>query len=246
MIDVLAYGGGVQSVAMCILVARRILPRPDHIVFADTSREVRSTHQYRDIVMAPYLAAHGLRIEVADHEHATVDLYGNNGDLLLPAHTKTGKLQTFCSGEWKQRVSERYLRARYGYKTSEIVAWLGFSYDERRRIKSHDRRVYPLAVNVLRRADCVRIIQHAGLAVPRKSRCWCCPHQTRTEWQELPADELSAAVLIDEEIRDADFANGRSGFYLHSSRKPLAEAINDDEGDKEDTGRPCQEGWCFV
>jgi hypothetical protein len=244
MKHILAYGGGVQSVAMCVLAAQRKLPRPDHIVMADTGREVRSTHLYRDMVMAPYLRAHGMRVEVASHELATVDLYGKNGDLLLPVHTNTGQLPTFCSNEWKARVSERYLRQEYGYKTKELLMWIGFSFDERRRIKSHQGRIYPLAALVVRRADCVRIIQRAGLPVPRKSRCWCCPHQTPSEWRELPSDELAAAAGLDEAIRTEDQARGHPGVFLHRSRKPLMDAMNDNgnEGDP----MPCQSGMCFV
>src|SRR5205823_5953839 len=43
---VLAYGGGTQTVGMCLLVGTGSLPRPDRIVMADTGREVRSTFAY--------------------------------------------------------------------------------------------------------------------------------------------------------------------------------------------------------
>jgi hypothetical protein len=229
---------------MCVLAAQRKLPRPDHIVMADTGREVRSTHLYRDMVMGPYLRAHGLRVEVASHELATVDVHGKNGDLLLPVHTNTGQLPTFCSNEWKARVSERYLRQTYGYKASELINWIGFSFDERRRIKSHQSRIYPLAALVVRRADCVRIIQRAGLPVPRKSRCWCCPHQTPSEWRELPPDELAAAVALDAELRAEDIERGHAGVYLHRSRRPLMDAICDSGNEGEPM--PCQSGMCFI
>lgn len=38
-IEILNYGGGRQTVAMCILIKRGVLPRPDHIIIADTGRE---------------------------------------------------------------------------------------------------------------------------------------------------------------------------------------------------------------
>jgi hypothetical protein len=185
-----------------------------------------------------------MRVEVASHDFSTVDLYGKNGDLLIPAHTITGQLSTFCSTEWKARVSERYLRRAYDYKASELVSWIGFSYDERRRIKSHQGRIYPLAALVLRRHDCVRIIQQAGLPVPRKSRCWCCPHQTPGEWRELPADELAAAEELDEEIRAEDVERGHAGVFLHRSRRPLMIALDADGNDEEPMS--CQSGMCFT
>jgi hypothetical protein len=123
--------------------------------------------------------------------------------------------------------------------------WIGFSFDERRRIKSHQGRIYPLAALVVRRADCVRIIQTAGLPVPRKSRCWCCPHQTPSEWRELPSDELAAAAELDDAIRAEDQARGHDGVFLHRSRKPLVEAMND-SGNEEGEPMPCQSGMCFI
>lgn len=35
-----------------------------------------------------------MKVEIAPHTLATVDLYAGNGDLLLPVYTATGKLPT--------------------------------------------------------------------------------------------------------------------------------------------------------
>ncbi len=99
--QVLSYGGGKQSVAMCLLVAQGKLPRPDHIVIANTGREAQSTWDYLGTHVQPMLAEVGLKVEVAPHSLATVDLYGHNGDLLMPAFTtqsgKPGALPTFAA-----------------------------------------------------------------------------------------------------------------------------------------------------
>lgn len=66
MTQVLGYGGGVQTVAMCLLVAKGVLPNPDRIVCADTSREVDSTWEYLDRYVQPYMLAEcGLTVEIA-------------------------------------------------------------------------------------------------------------------------------------------------------------------------------------
>ncbi len=88
-VTVLSYGGGVQSVAMCVLAATGRLPSPDHIVFADTGREIPSTLEDRATGMDPYLERYGMRVETAGHDLATVDLYAHNGDLLLPRCSPT-------------------------------------------------------------------------------------------------------------------------------------------------------------
>lgn len=244
--NVLSYGGGTQTVALCLLVGAGVVPRPDRIVMADTSREVRSTFGYLDRFVRPYLATLGLDVEVASHVRATVDLYGKNGDLLLPAFTATGKLPTFCSVEWKQRVVERHLRSS---GVAGATSLIGFSFDERRRVKGPGEapwlRAYPLVDLMLTRADCEAIVGRQGWPLPPKSRCWMCPHQTNGEWRELrdtARDEFALAVLVDEEIRAADL---RGGVYLHESRRPLAEA-DLDAPDRREPIRQCGLGTCWL
>lgn len=101
---ILNYGGGRQTIAMLVMIAKGVFPRPDYVVCADTGREIQSTWDYLEAVARPYCAPHGIEIHVAPHSLSTVDLYGLNGDLLVPAYTPTGKLPKFCSTEWKTRV----------------------------------------------------------------------------------------------------------------------------------------------
>lgn len=245
-IQVLSYGGGIQTIALLVLCARGVLPTPDRIVFADTGREVASTFAYLDQHARPVAAALGREIEIATSDQRRVDLYGHNGDLLLPAFTTTGKLQSFCSTEWKARVVERHLRAT---GVTGAVSWIGFSLDERHRVKGTGRppwyRRYPLLELGLTRTDCERVIQAAGLPLPSKSRCWMCPHQSNAEWREVrdewPA-EWRQAVALDAEIRAAD---ERGGVFLHASRRPLAEA-DLETPDRREPGRQCGLGACWV
>lgn len=243
---VLGYGGGVQTVAMCLLVGAGVLPRPDRVVMADTGREVASTVAYLDDYLRPYLAPLGLDVEIAGHDRATVDLYGTNGDLLVPAFTPTGKLPTFCSNEWKQRVVERHLRAS---GVTAATTWIGFSLDEQKRIKGTGdgpwRRSYPLVDLMLTRTDCEAAITARGWPLPKKSRCWCCPHQSNAEWRELrdtAPEEFALATTLDDEIRAADFGGG---VYLHQSRVPLA-AADLDAPDRREPARQCGLGTCWL
>lgn len=246
MTVVLNYGGGTQTIATCILVVRGILPRPEFVIAADTGREVRSTWEYMEAHARPLLAQVGLDVEVAPHDLATVDLYGHNGTLLLPVFTPTGKFSTYCSNEWKAYVVDRYLRAR-GIKRE--THWIGFSADERRRVKPEKpgpcQRAYPLLDLMLTRSDCERIILDAGLPLPEKSACLMCPHRSNVEWRAVRdqcPDQWAEAIRIDEEIRDADELGA---VYLHQSRVPLAEA-DLDAPDRKVPTRQCGLGACFV
>jgi len=207
--EILSYGGGTQTAAMCVLVAQGKLPRPDYVIAADTGREMPTTWEYADTHMRPLLAAVGLDLHIAPHDLATVDLYSGNADLLVPAYTDTGKLPTYCSNEWKQRVVRRYARQVLGCGT-DMVNWIGFSLDEVKRIKGEEGRRYPLIDLMLTKADCEHIITAAGLPLPRKSRCWMCPHQHNAEWREVRADAFlwRQAIELDQEIRDMDERGG--------------------------------------
>src|SRR5215207_8375625 len=130
--QILSYGGGVQTIAMIALIRQGRLPRPDMIVFANTGREKQSTWDYLDEIVQPALERAGMTVEIAPHSLATVDLNGHNGDLLIPVYTATGKLPTFCSTEWKQRVIMRYLRSR---DVEQADVWIGFSMDESNRVE---------------------------------------------------------------------------------------------------------------
>jgi hypothetical protein len=244
MFNILCYGGGIQTIAMCVLVAQGRLEHPDAIIVADTGREMPTTWEYLDGYARPLMASVGLAIHRAGHELATVDVYGKNGELLLPVFTETGKFQTFCSNEWKARVVDRYAIQVLGAPSRTHVDWIGFSLEEKRRVKSHDGRRYPLLELMLTRSDCKRIIVDAGLPLPSKSRCWMCPHQRNEEWREVrERPELwQQAIALEQEIHDAD---ERGGVWLHGSRVPLSEAPIDDEGPPEMV-RQCGLGLCYV
>lgn len=245
--QVLSFGGGVQTVAMCLLVLKGVLPRPDRIVCADTGREVQSTWDYLRDHIGPRLAEAGLAVEIAGHELATVDLYGGNGDLLIPAYTTTGKLGGFCSNEWKARVVHRYLKTQ-GVASAD--QWIGFTLEERRRVPKVPevgpwRRSYPLLDLMLTRSDCEKVILDAGLPLPSKSACFMCPHRDNAEWRHVRdnhPDQWQQAIEIDTEIREAD---ERGGLWLHVSRVPLAEA-DLEAVDRRLPDRQCGLGTCFV
>jgi len=243
MIQVLSYGGGIQSVSMCVLVATEVLPRPEYIIFADTSREVDSTSRYMSEVMEPYLKTHDLKIETASHDLATVDTHNKYGDIIMPVFTERGKLPTYCSNEWKLRVVQRFLRSR-GEKYATM--WIGFSADETSRSAKQEinkgwTRTFPLRELGLTRTDCERVIQAAGLPLPLKSRCWCCPHQQDREWASLSSSDRDKAIQLDKEIRDSDY---RGTLFLHELRVPLDEALEEKTSDR--PLRPCDSGMCFL
>lgn len=246
---VLSYGGGRQTVAICVLICKGVLPKPDVIVMADTGRENPSTWQYLQKHVTPMLERHGMHVQIASHDLATVDLYSGNGDLLLPVYTATGKLRTYCSNEWKRRVVERHLRAQ---GITGGTQWIGFGFEERRRWSgvhgSKDGKwlkICPLVDLMVNTASALEIIKAAGLPEPHHSSCWMCPHKRNAEWRFLRDNypgKWHEAIAIDDEIRAND---DRGGVFLHHSRVPLSQA-NIDVDESEAVTKQCTLGQCFV
>lgn len=236
--QVLSYGGGVQTVAMIALVLQGKLPRPDMIVIADTSREKSSTWDYLDEIVQPAMQREGMTVEIAPHTLSKVDMHGKNGDLLLPVYTTTGKLSTFCSTEWKQRVVQRYLRSR-GVAQADV--WIGFSLDESNRVERAQgdegwyQRTFPLYDMGLTRADCLVIIQDYGWPLPSSSACWMCPNMDDAEWHTMKRDypaDFAKAIELEKEIQEWD-----GEIWLTEHRKPLAQVEFDPDGHSRKTGR---------
>lgn len=204
-----SYGGGVQSVAIAVLLAQGKLPQPERIVIADTSREAQSTWRYLHHHVAPLLAQHHLTVEIASHDLATVDL--RRGDkLLLPAYSlETGApAPTWCSVEWKRRVVRRWLRQQ-GYSARRpVTIWLGISVDEYQRAKGSGvqwcEHAYPLLTLRLTRRDCRNLIAAAGLPQPAKSACWMCPFRNAQERAMLSPAERMKADALDAQLRRDD------------------------------------------
>lgn len=226
---VLSYGGGIDTVALITLVLEGRLPRPETIVMADTARERQATWDYLDEVVQPALARVGLRVEIAPHDLSAVDLIADNGDLLIPVFTETGKLPTFCSSKWKQRVVRRWLRARGYGPERPIIEWLGFNLDEVQRLRKSDvawiERQYPLCVmpeTRMRRHEAILQIERHGWPLPPSSACWMCPNRNDETWLEMKRNEpedFAKAAKLERVLRGA----GWGDIYLHRSLQPIDE-----------------------
>lgn len=190
-VQVWSSGGGTQSAAIAALIIRGDVAPPDFAVIVDTEREVGSTWDYHDNVIYPALKKVGVTLHrVPKSLFATVDLYSSKGDILIPAFTtqqgNVGKLPTFCSNEWKERVVNRWLKTQTDAKLFNI--WIGISTDELRRVKQtigkYEKR-YILVEKRMNRGDCLSIVKSMGWPTPPRSRCKQCPNQGSSEWQDL-------------------------------------------------------------
>lgn len=206
-LKVVTYGGGVNSVAMLVLL-QALGVRPRAIVMSDPGSEWPETEHYRDVVMQPWLRRNGFpqvvvvtREEEAQHRprshHKGTLLDECLGKRMLPSAAYPPHKK--CSLKYK-RDPQLWWTERQAWAQAELYAGqrmvkcIGFDAGEDHRIKpsfSDEREAvmfvpwYPLYEAGLDRADCIRLIEHAGLPVPRKSACTFCPNNERADWEDL-------------------------------------------------------------
>lgn len=174
---VLSYGGGVNSVALMILLLREREPL-DEVVFADTGAEVPETYAYVDITRG-YLSEHGVPFTVVAKHGA--NLY----ETAWRRRVIPSAIWRWSTRDYKVTPILRHYRALGGH----VNQYLAIAYDEIERMK--DSRVdyvtnlYPLIDRRITRAGCVALIEEVGLPVPPKSSCFFCPFGSLDRWRWL-------------------------------------------------------------
>jgi hypothetical protein len=185
--EMISFGAGVNSVAMTILLVNEGWRGP--IIFADPGGEHPETYCYLEYFERDFLRPHGLeimRLTPATHaELYDVKRHGGIADSLEAFCLMQGIIPLlsvrWCSVMFKREPLETWRQA------NDIAQSLqGMTIDEPARIRDGDSTVrYPLDERGINRAECRRIIQRAGLEVPRKSGCFFCPGQSLSQWRNL-------------------------------------------------------------
>jgi hypothetical protein len=189
----LSYGGGVNSVALMLLLLKEGLPL-DEVVFADTGGEVPETYAYLDVTRK-FLAEHNVPFTVVAKRGP--GLYENAWRReVLPS-----AIWRWSTRDYKVAPIQRHYRSL----GSHVYQYLAIAWDEIERMK--DSRVdyvtnlYPLVDRKVTRADCVALIETAGLPVPPKSSCFFCPFGSLDRWRwlfENHRDLYEKAIALEE------------------------------------------------
>jgi hypothetical protein len=197
--NIVSYGGGVNSTAMLVEMYRREIPA-DLILFADTAGEKPETYEYI-AAMNNWLTQRGMPpIEVVEY----TDRDGNRltlEDECLRSQTLPSLAYGFkrCSLKHKISIQDKRInhvpQAREIWKSGEKVnKFIGFDAGEvRRRLHSQERdladrtyrKAYPLIDWGIDRRGCMELIRSEGLPLPVKSACFFCPASKKHEIREL-------------------------------------------------------------
>ncbi|HUX87341.1 MAG TPA: phosphoadenosine phosphosulfate reductase family protein, partial [Chloroflexota bacterium] len=174
---ILSYGGGVNSVALLVLLLREKYPL-DGVVFADTGGELPETYAYLEIAK-DFLAQRDDSIPFTVVAKRGATLYET-----------AWRRQVFPSAIWRWSTRDfkinpimRHYRSLGGHVNQYLaIAW---NEVERMRDSRFDyvTNIYPLVDRRMTREDCVEVIRKAGLPIPPKSACFFCPFGTIDRWR---------------------------------------------------------------
>lgn len=221
-VNILSFGGGVNSVALMLWLI-------DHgidfeAVYINHKCDWPETYEYID-----YLKDKGYNITTVD---VNVEGFDNLYEYcwnykILPAIGK----RRMCSYKFKYKQFNSYISRKY---ESNVTVFIGFTYDERRRVKRHKdesgyKYKYPFVDNRITRSGCIRIIREHGLKIPHRSNCFICPIQPKREWIELYTKHPNLfykAVKLEERVNKHRKKRGLKEIYFRSDRRPLIELSN--------------------
>lgn len=233
-LEIISFGGGVQTVALAILTVQgRIHPPAEAAVFADTQGEHPATYAYLDMFQ-PWIEERGLPlIRVTAGSLLNFCLEKRFIPVTYGSANGAGRRQ--CTDKYKIRPIRRWLRKQVGRRGRAIVQ-LGISMDESERL--HDSGLkwvqnrYPLIELRMTRKDCLRIIRQAGLPDPPKSACFFCPLQNRHRWAMLASerpDLFEIACRMEELACRRRQEIGKSPIYLTGAGRPLRQLFSSDQ-----------------
>ena len=216
--NVISYGGGVNSTALLIGMHRHNIP-VDLILFADTGGEQPHTYAYLPI-MNDWLACHGMpRIQTVWH----TDKNGNR-ETLEQECLRSGTLPALAYGYKKcslkhkiapqEKFCNHYVPCREVWDRGEkVTKFIGYDAGVERR-RNHTlvydmqdpkyRKEYLLMDWGWGRDECLAAIQQEGLPLPGKSSCFFCPAMKRHEIRTLyhkHRDLFERAIAIEENAK---------------------------------------------
>ncbi|MFG2143705.1 phosphoadenosine phosphosulfate reductase [Streptomyces sp. NPDC048696] len=260
-----SFGGGVQSVGLLVLAARRVIPYRTFLFanVGDDSEDPATLDYVRDVAQ-PYAAKHGIQLHTLDRTTRageTETLWGRmmrqgSRALPIPVRMSNGAPGTRgCTRDFKIQVIGRHLRRHGASAASPATVAVGISLDEvsraaNRRTEPYERVTYPLLDLGMRRTDCQKVIADEGLPMPGKSACWFCPLKPLSAWREMRRDRphlFLRACSLEEALNETRIwaGKGNDPVFLTRTGRPLAEAVRKAQDELPfDVG--CDSGWCMT
>jgi PP-loop superfamily ATP-utilizing enzyme len=269
-LQVISYGGGVQSTAMLVLAAQKIIDYPIALFsnVGDDSEHPATLDYVRNIA-TPWAAEHGIEVHELQRikRDGTVEtLWGRltkegSRSVGIPVRMSNGAPgNRSCTVDFKIKVVGKWLKQHGANPKNRARVAIGISTDEIQRMSDRFREPYqiidyPLIDLLISRSRCEQIIADAGLPVPPKSSCFFCPYHRPQTWREMRRDEpelFQKSVELERHLNTRRDAIGKDHVWFTGFNRPLDEAIGEaqtpldlwaEENDGPDT---CDSGHCFT
>jgi len=201
------FGGGVNSVALAILLVKENIV-PDYILFANTGGwtnlgEKHETYRYKRF-FSNWLQSKGF-------PKITTVVYNEEGLYREMIRLKTLPSVAFdwktCSQKWKIQASDKFLKSKNVKDRKKII---GYDAGEGHRSNTNYTEPglsfwYPLVDWDYDRMDCVKIIIDAKMPLPPKSSCFFCPNMNAWEIHQLKEEDscrFDKAIIMEENAQE--------------------------------------------
>jgi len=219
----LSFGGGVNSVAMYLLLMDQGVEFD--ALFVNHFTDYPETYEY--------LRMFNRYIKTKEH------LYIRQ---LIP---KEGNLYDYCYE--KSMVPAIYPRwCTRQFKIKPLADWykimgngiqfIGIDIGETHRIRESGiegiENKYPLIEAGMNREDCKKYIKSHGLPVPKRSGCYICPFQGIGQWQALRMnhpDLFQRAVKLEQRNIEYRKSKGKEPMYLSPRKASLLSIVEENQ-----------------
>ena len=210
----LSFGGGVNSVAMLLLLLDKGWEFES--VYVDHGCDWPETREYVAMMAERY------PITILKPEY---EGFNSLYDYAWWRRITPSMRIRWCTSRFKVRPLHTYFQ-------KPCFELIGIDAGEAKRAKisvtENIESRYPLIEYDLNRESCIEIIKIHGLPVPRKSGCFICPFQRGVTWRELRRthpDLFCKAVALEKRAAAFAIAKGKKPFYLKDF--PLESVVNE-------------------
>lgn len=239
MKNYLSFGGGVNSVAMMLLLLDEGVEFES--VYVDHECDWPETREYVEMFRVSY----PLTVIKPEYKREKDKIFNNLYDFCEYRNIIPLRQNRWCTKNFKVDPLHRYFQ-----KPCFVMLGIDAGESHRARLSSNKgmENRYPLIERDIVRSDCVEIIKAHGLPVPIKSGCWFCPFQRISQWRLLRRkhpDLFCKAVEMEKRSLEYALAKGRTKENSTIVKpKTLTEWINEKDSYlfQELTYPPCQCG----
>lgn len=218
MKNYLSFGGGVNSVAMMLMLLDEGVKFEAVYVWMPDWPE---THEY--ILM---LEDNGYPITIitGGKSHRGVKL-GNLYEYAWSQRMMPQRNPRWCTSHFKIAPLSAYFQ-----KPCFVMLGIDAGESHRARLGSINgiENRYPLIEREIDRQECIKIIKEHGLPVPIKSGCYICPFQRVSQIKELRRKHPDLfCKLVDLERRNNAYRETKGKAPYYNMRKPMDKIINE-------------------